>query len=119
MAINLIARCSECYGTVDLEIDADDEEITCPVCGHSVPNFDGDDFDRIAFHQEKTRKATIFSGAAFGGAVLLFLIFLKFSESAEPNQGIVMVAGFLSFAAVVASMVFGWKASAERIVAEI
>jgi len=119
MAINLVARCSECYGTVDLDIEAEDEEITCPVCGHSVPNFDADDFDRISFHQERTHKATIFSGVAFGGSIVLFLIFLKFSEAAEPNQGIVMVAGLLAVAAVIASMVFGWKASAEEIVAEI
>ena len=119
MAISLNARCSECYSTVDLEIGPDDDEITCPACGHSVPNFDADDYDRISFHQEKTKKSTIFSCIAFGAAALLFLVFLNFSEAEEPNQAIVMISGLLTLAGVIASIVFGWQASAEQIVAEI
>ena len=119
MAINVSARCSECYSTIGLEIGPNDEEISCPVCGHSVPNFEPDDFDRIAYHQEKSKKATVISCAAFGGAIVFFLLFLSFGEAEEPNQAISMILGLFSLAGVIASMVFGWQASAERIVAEI
>jgi len=118
MAISLTATCSECYGTVDLDIGPSDQEIKCPVCGHSVPNFATDDYDRIAFHQEKQKKATIFSSAAFGMAIVLFIVFLKFAGGEEVNQAGSMVTAVLSLASLIVSMWQGWLASAEMVVGE-
>ncbi len=121
MAIQIKATCSECYGDQDLSLNSKDKEIECPVCGHSVPNFEADDFDRIQYHQEKQKKSTIFSCAAFGIGVVLFIIFLNVSEpaeGAEPNQMVGMLLGVMILAALVVSIWQGISASARRIIAE-
>ena len=120
MAIKVRLRCSECTTIRDVEINAEERDISCPVCGRRIQNLTSDEHAEITAVQKSQQLCGIIS------LVLLALTFVCFylwmgdtatwisGKATEPNTG--LFGGAIICA--LGSLVLGILGSRKRFVVE-
>jgi DNA-directed RNA polymerase subunit RPC12/RpoP len=120
MAIKVRLRCSECTTIRDVEIDAEERDISCPVCGRRIQNLTADEHSEITAVQKNQQLCGIISLVLLALTAVCFVMWAgdtstwPTTKNTEPN--VALFAGAMICA--LGSLVLGILGSRKRFVVE-